>query len=163
MKPPFKEVVDKYINLIYFFALRWSRKEEVDDMVQNTFLKAFKAYDNFNFQSEGQLKSWLLTICRNTAIDKGRSKMPVKLDFEDFEAIASSEDAEELLNEIIAKDDVQRIIEKLETMEPIHQEIVRLRIFEDLRFEEIGRALGLSEPATKMKFYRVIQRLKENI
>lgn len=160
MKPQFENIVKDYLNLVYFFALRWVRREDVDDMVQNTFLKALESYDNFHFHSPGQLKSWLLTICRNTVIDQGRAKTPIKLESEEFDNIAASDNIEELLDGAIQKDEVQQIINKLETMEPIEQELVKLRVFEDMEFEEIGHVFDMSEAAAKMRFYRTIQKLK---
>lgn len=161
MKPQFEDIVKDYLNLVYFFALRWVRKEDVDDMVQNTFLKALESYDNFHFHSSGQLKSWLLTICKNIIIDRGRTKTSIKIDQEEFENIATSENIEEILDETIKKDEFQQIVTRLDSMEPAEQELVRLRIFEAMEFEEIGHVFDISEAAAKMRFYRTVEKLKK--
>ena len=74
MKPKYEDIVKNYINLVYFFAKKsLSAQEDIDDAVQETFLKAMKTYDRFTFKSEGELKSWLLTICRNVITDGFRT------------------------------------------------------------------------------------------
>src|SRR5215213_2687186 len=93
MKPAFDEVVKKYIKLVYFFARRLAKPLNVDDMVSETFLRAFKKYNIFTFNTESQLKSWLLTICRNIAINSGKKKKMIQLNEE-------LEDKTEGINEI---------------------------------------------------------------
>lgn len=163
MKPPFGEIVDKYINLIYFFARRWARNEDVDDMVQNTFLKAVHSYNNFQFQSDGQLKSWLLTICRNTIIDKGRLSKLMLIDPYEIEEVSAENTGDELLQVTIKKDEAQRIISALSKMPSADQEIVKLRVFEEMGFEEIGHVFNITEAAAKMRFYRTIQKLRGSL
>jgi RNA polymerase sigma-70 factor (ECF subfamily) len=75
LKPPFDDVVKNYIRLVYFFARKsLYQQEDVDDIVQETFLKAMSNYKQFTFKSDGELKSWLLTICRHLITDQIRSK-----------------------------------------------------------------------------------------
>ena len=167
MKPSFEDVVKDYIRLVYFFAKRWIvRHQEVDDVVQDTFLRALNAYDSFIYKTRGELKSWLLTICRNIIIDNARSykmqKKDISIDKNDIE-LSDDHDIEQWLETQIKNQDIKSIQHELNRMKLEDQEIIKLRIFDELEFKHIGTILGISEPSTKMRFYRAIERLKENV
>lgn len=164
MKPPFDDVVKNYIRLVYFFAKKsLSDQQDVDDVVQETFLKAMKTYDKFNFKSEGELKSWLLTICRHLIADFFRAhKNHISMDQNEVELLFTEDDVEDLLEaQITRADDIAKVRTALKTLKPTEQEIIRLRITEEMEFKEIAMALGTKEAAVKMRFYRTIIKLKQ--
>lgn len=167
MKPAFEDVVKDYIRLVYFFAKRWLlRQEEVDDTVQDTFAKALNAYDSFIYKTRGELKSWLLTICRNIIIDNARSykmqKYAISIDKNKLE-IKDDHDIEQWLETQMKDQEIKSVQDGLKNMRLEDQEIIKLRIFDQLEFKHIGNILGISEASTKMRFYRAIARLKENV
>ena len=162
MKPPFQEVVKNYINLLYHFAYRWSqRKGEVDDIVHDVFLKAFNSYENVSFSSETQIKSWLLTFCRNHIHNIHRIKKMENIKEVDEQYLLDDNQVEMWLQKLIYEEQIKTIQDELETMELYEEEIVRLRIFENLSFKEISYVLEITESAAKMRFSRVITKLKE--
>ena len=161
-KPPFEDIIDKYTDLIYFFALRFEKnKEVVSDIVQETLVKAFEHYDRFIFYSEGQLKSWLLTICRNMFLSQIRITPTISFD----ESIDDTwnNNSEEQLASIIHKEEYRRVEKRITQLKPIEQELIKLRIFDDLRFHEIAVIFSISEVAVKMRFYRIISQLQEDL
>lgn len=167
MKPSFEDVVKDYIRLVYFFAKRWLiRQEEIDDTVQDTFVKALSAYDSFIYKTQGELKSWLLTICRNIIIDSARSykmqKYAISIDKNKVE-IKDDHDIEQWLETQIKEQEIKSVQDDLKNMRLEDQEIIKLRIFDELEFKHIGTILGISEGSTKMRFYRAIARLKERV
>jgi len=165
MKPPFESVVKDYIRLVYFFAKKsLSQQEDVDDAVQETFLKAMKAYENFNFKSEGQLKSWLLTICRHVITDMFRAnKNHLSIEQNNIQLFDDS-DVEVLLEaKITHEEDINKVTSALKKLKPVEQEIIRLRVNEEMSFDDIANALDSKEPAVKMRFYRAVVKLKESL
>jgi len=165
MKPPFESVVKDYIRLVYFFAKKsLSQQEDVDDAVQETFLKAMKAYENFNFKSEGQLKSWLLTICRHVITDMFRAnKNHLSIEQNNIQLFDDS-DVEVLLEaKITHEEDINKVTSALKKLKPVEQEIIRLRVNEEMPFCDIATALDSKEPAVKMRFYRAVVKLKESL
>jgi len=163
IKPPFDQVVNDYIRLVYFFAKKsLYQEEDVDDTVQETFLKAMKKYNQFTFKSEGELKSWLLTICRHLITDQMRTKKKtVSIEQNNIELFAE-DDVENLMDAEITHDkDIKKVKKELLKLKPAEQEIIRLRIVEEMDFKEIATALGTKEAAVKMRFYRTIIKLKE--
>lgn len=165
MKPPFENVVKDYIRLVYFFAKKsLSQQEDIDDAVQETFLKAMKAYKNFNFKSEGQLKSWLLTICRHVITDMFRAnKNHLSIEQNNIQLFDDS-DVEVLLEaKITQEEDIKKVTSALKKLKPVEQEIIRLRVNEEMSFDDIATALDSKEPAVKMRFYRAVVKLKESL
>lgn len=164
MKPKYEDIVKKYINLVYFFAKKTLlNQNDIDDAVQETFLKAMKTYDRFTFKSEGELKSWLLTICRNVIVDGFRShKHALSLEMHDID-VPDDNNSEEWLEEQIQSQEVEKIKNTLKILKPIEQELIRLRIFEDMEFKEIAVALDTNQGTVKMRYYRAIEKLKEEL
>ncbi|OGE29669.1 hypothetical protein A3C29_06565 [Candidatus Daviesbacteria bacterium RIFCSPHIGHO2_02_FULL_40_16] len=162
-KPPFDEVVKNYIRLVYFFARKsLYQQEDVDDIVQETFLKAMNNYKQFTFKSEDELKSWLLTICRHLIADQMRSKKKtISIEQNNIELFDNS-DVEDMMNaEITHEKDIESVKKELVKLKAEEQEIIRLRIVEEMEFKEIAVALDTKEAAVKMRFYRAIIKLKE--
>ncbi len=165
MKPPFEDVVRDYIRLVYFFAKKsLSQQDDIDDAVQETFLKAMKAYKDFKFKSDGELKSWLLIICRHVITDMFRSnRNNISIEQNNIELFDDS-DVEVLLEaKITQEEDIKKVTEALKKLKTSEQEIIRLRVTEEMPFCDIATALESKEPAVKMRFYRAIVKLKESL
>lgn len=162
-KPPFEDVVKNYIKLVYFFVKRsLYQQDDVDDIVQETFLKAMSNYKQFTFRSEGELKSWLLTICRHLITDQLRAKKnTISIEQNNIE-LFDHNDVEEMLDaEITHERDIERVKTELLKLKAAEQEIIRLRVVEEMEFKEIASALDSKEAAVKMRFYRALIKLKE--
>jgi len=70
----FSYLYDHYASVVYGVALRiLSVEESAQDAVQEAFLKVWNTIEQYD-ESKGRLFTWVLTIARNTAIDKLRSK-----------------------------------------------------------------------------------------
>ena len=165
MKPPFEDVVRDYIRLVYFFAKKsLSQQDDIDDAVQETFLKAMKAYKDFKFKSDGELKSWLLIICRHVITDMFRSnRNNISIEQNNIELFDDS-DVEVLLEaKITQEEDIKKVTEALKKLKSSEQEIIRLRVTEEMPFCDIATALESKEAAVKMRFYRAIVKLKESL
>lgn len=73
-------------------------------------------------------------------------------------------DVEDLLDaEITQEQDVKKVKQQLKKLKPVEQEIIRLRVNEEMSFGEIASALGSKEANVKMRFYRSIVKLKESL
>jgi len=71
-KPGFEEEALPHLDAVYRFALRLTGSNfEAEDLVQETFLRAYKAWDQFTRGTKA--KSWLFTICRNVFL-RGRER-----------------------------------------------------------------------------------------
>lgn len=116
-----KEAVP-HMDSLYNFALRMTGdSDDANDLIQDTYLKAFRFFDKF--EKGTNCKAWLFRILKNTYINNYRktAKAPIKLDFEDVENFyenvkPSSTDDSHLEKEIydnLLGDDVAKAIEGL--------------------------------------------------
>jgi RNA polymerase sigma-70 factor (ECF subfamily) len=122
-----------HLDAAYRFARWLSRSSgETDDIVQEAFLRAFRAFDTFR---GGDVKAWLLTIVRNchaTAMQQQqrRATVPLPEDHEepgpDPESVSAAEDERRTLERLIA------------ALPEEHREVLLLRELEDMSYREIA-------------------------
>jgi RNA polymerase sigma-70 factor (ECF subfamily) len=105
MRKAFEDTALQHMDVLYSVALRMAKnKTEAEDLVQDTYLRAYRFFDRF--QPGTSMRAWLLKILKNTFINnfKKQAKTPEHVDFDRLklseEEPASSNDPEE---EIIYK------------------------------------------------------------
>ena len=145
------------------FARRFiSDPEGAEDVVQQSFLNAYRA--RANFDGRGSAKSWLYTITRNTALMVLRSRRRKPADAaEDLDihssvdgvldgwSPAAAADPERNLNRSRVRSAVDAAIGDLAAVD---QKLVHLRLEQGLSTREVAAAAGLSEGAVKTRLYR---------
>src|SRR5436309_10638301 len=142
----FEAAAMPFVDALYNTAYRMTRNaEDAEDLVQETYLKAYRYYDKFE---EGtNFKAWLFKIMKNTFINNYRKKQqaPTLSDFAEIEESFEtqvSEDAskpglknpEEELLENVLHEDVQRTLDK---MPPDYRMVVLLADLEGFSYKEI--------------------------
>jgi RNA polymerase sigma-70 factor (ECF subfamily) len=134
-----------HLDSLYGAALRVTRQPEAaQDLVQETYLKAFRA--SHRFARGTNLKAWLFTILHNTwrneVRDRGRS--PVDVDSEAVDRapdIAGERDAPDRRLEREALG--QNVRDALDTLPPAFREAVWLRDVEEFSYADIARMLDI--------------------
>ncbi len=128
---------------------------EVDDLVQETFIRAFRGVDRFRGQC--QFRTWLLTIGGNVLKDAGRRagrEKVVPLD----EALRDRDgDPHE---QAVAGEAADRLREGLTRLPRMQREVFLLRAQQGLAYEEIAAALGTSTGAARVHYHHAVRRLK---
>ncbi|HXT23135.1 MAG TPA: sigma-70 family RNA polymerase sigma factor [Thermoanaerobaculia bacterium] len=165
----FEAAAMPYLDPLYNAAYRMARNpQDAEDLVQETYLKAYKYYDKFE---EGtNLKAWLFKILKNTFINSYRKKQqaPPKADFADIEESFESivrDDAgqqsltpEEELLEKVLDEDVQRAIEELPHD---YRMVVLLADLEGFSYKEIADILEIPVGTVMSRLYRGRRLLEE--
>lgn len=93
----FEAVAMPFVDSLYNTAYRMARNsEDAEDLVQETYLKAYKYYDKF--QEGTNFKAWLFKILKNTFINsyRKRQQIPPESDFSDIEDSFESQVSEEV-------------------------------------------------------------------
>jgi RNA polymerase sigma-70 factor (ECF subfamily) len=171
----FSELVKRYQERIWLLAYQWAgNKEDAKDIVQNSFVKAFRAIKKYkpNIKSEsgkGRFLNWLYRITINTAIDYQRhKKRRPQVSFEDYMISSSpsklpvssiSNPAKEILNKELA----ERINKAVDTLPVRQKEVFVLRNFHGLSMKEIGDILKCSEGTVKVNLYYAVRALRDKL
>jgi RNA polymerase sigma-70 factor (ECF subfamily) len=158
----FNSQVMPFVDSLYNTAYRMTRSaEDAEDLVQETFFKAYKYYDKFE---EGtNLKAWLFKILKNTFINNYRKRKlePRSVDFaeieDSFERIVrrdSSEQPADPESEFfsgVLDDDVKKALESLPYD---YRMVVILADLEDFSYKEIAEILDCPVGTVMSRLYR---------
>ena len=157
-------IINRYYDEIYCFCL-FLTGAEIDsyDITQEVFLKFIRYVDTYQYKN---LKGYLLTIARNCCHDHFRHKKDM-VAFEDIEiagregargVVAGKEDAG-----MTAVEDGMTLKWVLMKIPKEQREVIVLRIYEELKFREIVKILGLNLSTVKSRYYLGIQNLKTQL
>ncbi len=156
----FERIYRDHYRRIYLFLYKLCRNAETaEDLTQETFYQAYVSLGKYNGQCE--LFTWLASIAKNLFFKYLRTttkeSMIIDLYVTDLEAPLSDEPGYRLVKEVEI-DDVRRAID---SMPKKYSEVLVLRIYGELPYEEIARKLGISVNSAKVIFYRAKQFIKE--
>jgi RNA polymerase sigma-70 factor, ECF subfamily len=170
-KPGFAEEALPHLDAVYRFALRLSGSpDEAEDLVQETFLRAFKSWNQYTRGTRA--KSWLFTICRNVFLR--RRERAHRHDEIVAESVAPSSAGSEPVNPMwasIAGFDPEgrffdsivdaRIIEAIEDLPEEYRTAVLLSDLEGLPYAEIADMMEVPVGTVKSRLFRGRRRLQE--
>lgn len=151
----YKLYVKRIYRYIYFLVYD---KALAEDLTQNTFIKAWKSFPSFSIE-KGTLQAYLFKIAKNNVIDYQRKKKEVSLSYFD-DIFPSEEDLVEKVTRIQNTELIKNVLLKLGKEE---KQIIVLRYFEELPFEDIAKVLGRKEGGIRVQVHRVLKKLKEEI
>jgi len=136
------------LDALYRAALRLTRSAvEADDLVQDTFVKAFRGRARFELGTN--LRAWLFTILMNTWRNRRRdaARDTVEVDSPRVEAAAAESDgpaAHETPEQILMRADVRGELQTaLDALPEVFREAVWLRDVEEFTYAEIAGMLGI--------------------
>ena len=134
-----------YVDSLYGTALRLTRRPaDAEDLVQDTYLKAFRAAAQF--ERGTNLKAWLFTILHNTFRNMRRHdvRSPIDVDSETVERavdlVGQDQTPEQLLTRATLDADLQAA---LDSLPEAFRQAVWLRDVEEFSYAEIGRIVGV--------------------
>jgi RNA polymerase sigma-70 factor (ECF subfamily) len=157
----YAELMGLYKETIYFMMLKMTNNsDDADDLTIEAFGKAFKNIHNYT--PEFAFSTWLFKIATNNCIDFIRKK---KLNTTSIDHVISSEDSPHPSRDVISsgKDPEEKIIEKqkiqlmqevVEKLKPRYKDLVKMRYFEEMSYEEISQELNLPVNTVKVQLFR---------
>ncbi|MFQ5927119.1 MAG: sigma-70 family RNA polymerase sigma factor [Terriglobia bacterium] len=166
----FTTLVRQYDRNIYRLALTiTSNKEDAEDVLQETFLKAYSHLNRF--QGNSRFYTWLVRIAVNEALMKLRKRRADRAVSVD-EMIETEDDL--IPQEIVdwgdnpeqryAKVELQTILDNaIATLDPPLRTVLLLRDVENFSTEETADVLELSVPAVKSRLLRARLRLRQRL
>src|SRR5690348_4228509 len=151
--PPFERFYECHKGEVLAFLRRRAGRDRADDLFQETFLRALRAYGRL--EHGRHLRAWVFTIATNVAMDELRSKASNNL------SLAEDADGEPALPAPELRPPAYRELEHLTgELPPKERAAVVLRYGYDLPYAQIGDALGSSEEAARAAASSGVRRLR---
>ncbi|TCC88567.1 sigma-70 family RNA polymerase sigma factor [Pedobacter frigiditerrae] len=158
----YNQLLNDHTPMLRTFAYRFTRdNEEVDDLMQDTMIKAIKNYGQFK---EGtNIKAWLFTILRNTFINEYRRNTRKNALITTEKEISSahlSQSATSNAGEAnFAMADIQKALASI----PEHYRIPFVKYFEGYKYEEIAVELNIPIGTVKTRIHMARQILQKKL
>ena len=129
--------------------------EDANDVLQNTFLKAWNRLDSF--QGEAKIATWLSRIAINESLDLLRRSHPT----------VSTDDDASLSSTLLADpyfdgSEVEAMLqEAIATLPDVQRTVFVLRYFEEMKYSEISQRLNTTEGALKASYHIAVKKIAE--
>jgi RNA polymerase sigma-70 factor (ECF subfamily) len=161
------ELVGRYqYRLVRYLIYLLGRRDEVDDLVQETWLRVLERGSSYDGRS--RFEPWLFTIARNLAIDHLRKVRIFSLDSnpEDEQDTALQTPASNTPSPFTVAartEDAEHLACSLQTLEPIYREALVLRFQEELSLQEISVVVGAPVATVASRIYRGLRSLRSQL
>ena len=158
-----------HIDSMYNFAYRLTFEEDdAKDLVQDTYLKAFRFIDSFERGTNA--KAWLFRILKNSFINdfRKKSKQPSKVDYNEVESYYNSEDVDETITTDLRVETVQHMIgdeitNALNALDVDFRTVIILCDLEGFTYEEMAKILDIPIGTVRSRLHRARNLLKEKL
>ncbi len=142
---------------------------EVDDLLQEVFLKAAQEMGKFSYRSPGSLMAWLSRIADHVIVDSARYQHRGKRHAEEMLRFRSASNPAgpepvdfESPSRVFARiEGVQILLKKLDVLPAEYREVILLAKFEGLTTKEISERLGKSRESVALTLHRALKRFRE--
>jgi RNA polymerase sigma-70 factor (ECF subfamily) len=157
----FNEIVARYKERLYWHI----RKivivhEDADDVLQNTFIKAWLGLETF--KGDAQLYTWLYRIATNESINflnQKRNKQMMPLEDAEYQLSGALQ-----YDDYFEGDELQLLLQKAILTLPEKQRIVfNMKYFDEMSYENISEIVGTSVGALKASYHYAVKKIKEYI
>ena len=159
----FKRLMGKYHDAIFNFIHRMIRnREQVEDLTQEAFIKAFSSLKSFN--EEYAFSTWLYKIATNNCIDYIRKrKLQMYSIDKPIEAKELPDDTYRADKDIISGQRALLLRSAIEQLPEKYRRVIELRHTEEKSYEEIAKALDLPIGTVKAHIFRARELLYKQL
>lgn len=157
-----KYAYDNYAGRVLSICMRYSpNRATAEDMMQDTFVQAYKSFDKFKERGDGSLYAWLCKIAVNTCLQQIRKK----------DLLKNSSDIS-YQQEQIAEDNIENsinaipestLIQYIEELPDGYRTVFNLYVFENYSHKEIAEMLGINERSSSSQLFRAKKLLAKKI
>lgn len=162
----FSFLLNTFWNDVYGFQLKRTQNEnDAEDITIRTFSKAFDKIDTYDEKYE--FKTWLITISKNIHIDlirKQKTRLLHRATREEENAVYAVVDSTPSVEDkIITEQNLAKLLLYIKKLKPHYQEVINLRYFNELSYQEIAKQLDEPLNNIKVKLLRAKKLLAELI
>ncbi len=154
----FNTLVHEYQEVLYWQIRRLVLShDDADDVLQNTFIKAWMALDDF--RAESKISTWLFRIAINESLsflEKKKKNISI-----------SSDVIEDLTSQLMSdpffdSDETQALLQKAIAQLPEKQRAVfNLKYFQEMKYEDMSQMLGTSIGALKASYHHAVKKITD--
>lgn len=154
----FEMIVKSYSERLYW-KIRYIvlRHEDADDVLQNTFMKAWSNIDSFHNKSK--LFTWLCSIAINESLDYlRRNKNSITANVSDETTVSGRL----LADEYFDGDEVHALLlQAVATLPDVQRTVFNLRYFDNMKYSEMSELLKTSEGALKASYHIAVKKISD--
>ena len=160
----FRELYENHYEMIYRLAYRYVKSQpDAEDILQETFIKAFKAIQKFDFNISSNFSAWIYQICVRCSYDYYRKRKKRKSDqtaslsemYTEPEAQNSSPE-----NMAISNQTLQHVKNAMDVLSPKQRIIFDLRHLQHNALKEIAERMQVSPSTVKKQLERAVAKLR---
>lgn len=152
-------LVERHSQALARFAVSCGARESVDELVQDTFVRAFGSLDSF--RGDSSFRTWLFTIERRLLLDRLRAEKRRPRSMEIAEEDAATE--YDALDEMIGEEAGARLRGAIDGLTPTQRDVFVLRVNEGLSYREIADTVGTTEGAARVHYHNAMRAIKESL
>lgn len=152
-----------YSDDIYNFLIYYTGSRDIEDLVQEVFIKAINSLDQF--QEAANPKTWLIAIARNLVIDQRRRGKRIKFlpfDLVSLKPFLTETESPEAI--ILDNETVREIYSVISKLRPVtYKEVLLFRLVIELSVDQTSDILGWSPQKVSVTYSRAIKALKKKL
>ena len=151
------QLVERHADALARFVASLGVRHDVDDVVQDTFVRAFGSIDAF--RGDSALRTWLFTIARRLVLDRRRSERRRGEQVEVRDADVRTEF--DPLDAVVADETERRMRDAVSGLTPTQRQVFGLRVGEGMSYKEIAESVGTTEGAARVHYHNAMRAIKE--
>jgi len=163
----FRELYENYYEMVYRLAYRYSEsQQDAEDIMQETFIKAFKAIKKFDFSISTNFSAWVYQIGLNCSMDYLRKRKRRKADLTD--SLADMYNEPKALDSspeksVIANQTMSQVKSALHVLSPKQRIIFDLRHLQQRTLKEISEQLHCNKSTVLKQLQRAVSKLRNQL
>lgn len=152
-------LVERHSPALARFAVSAGARDEIEELVQDTFVRAFGALDGF--RGDSSFRTWLFTIERRLLLDRRRAEKRRGPAVEVDERMAATDF--NALDSMLADETAVTVNAAIARLSPTQREVFLLRVIEGLSYKEIAEVADTTEGAARVHYHNAMRAVKESI
>jgi len=155
----FQKLMNSYYDIIFYTLLKIVHsKKASEELTLEVFSRAFQNLSSYS--EEYAFSTWIFTIATNRGIDYLRRKKNNTVAIEeenkeDYESVVLAGDSEQQPDKLLIKQQKAGELRSLvDALKPFWQELIEMRYYKELSYEEIAEQLGIPMGTVKNQLYR---------
>jgi len=152
-------IVTRHADALARFAVSSGERGEIEELVQDTFVRAFSSIDSF--RGESSLRTWLFTIERRLMLDRRRAERRQKamVPVNPRDAVTEYD----ALDALVAEEAESKVRRAVDSLSPMQREVFTLRVEQGMSYRDIAEIVGSTEGAARVHYHNAMRAVKESV